>query len=129
MVLVDTSIIIDFLNGNKYKDEINLLLSKKEFSTTEIILMEILQGIKDDHTYDKIKSFLESLPLVKVKYEDYLRAANIYRTCRRQGITIRKSIDCIIAAVVINNDLELFTNDSDFENIKKHFDLKIYIEK
>lgn len=91
--------------------------------------MEILQGIKDDHTYDKIKSFLESLPLVKVKYEDYLRAANIYRTCRRQGITIRKSIDCIIAAVVINNDLELFTNDSDFENIKKHFDLKIYIEK
>lgn len=129
MVLVDTSIIIDFINKNKYKENITTLLSKKEFSTTEIIIMEVLQGIKDDNTFEKIKSFLESLPLVEVKYSDFTKAVDIYRTCRKQGITIRKSIDCIIAAVVINNDLELFSNDKDFDNIGKHFELKRYYEE
>jgi predicted nucleic acid-binding protein len=85
MVLVDTSIIIDFLNRNRYKEVISTLLSTKEFATTEIIIMEVLQGVKEDKTYDKIKIFLESLPLVGMKYEDYIEAANIYRTCRRKG--------------------------------------------
>lgn len=128
MVLVDTSIIIDFINNNKYKEEITILLANKEFSTTEMIIMEVLQGIKDDKTYDKINAFLESLPLVEVKYEDFLEAANIYRTCRKRGITIRKSIDCIIAAIAINNNLELFSNDRDFDNIRKHFELPGYNE-
>lgn len=128
MVLVDTSIIIDFLNRNKYKEVISTLLSTRGFAVTEIIIMEVLQGVKEDKTYDKIKTFLESLPLVEMKYEDYIEAANIYRTCRRNGITIRKSIDCIIAAVVINNKLRLFSNDRDFDNIRKHFDLKGFSE-
>ncbi len=127
--MVDTSIIIDFINRNRYKENITTLLSKKEFSTTELIIMEVLQGIKDDNTYKKIKPFLESLPLVEVKYADFTKAANIYRTCRKQSITIRKSIDCIIAAVVINNDLELFSNDKDFDHIGKHFELKRYYEE
>lgn len=124
MVLVDTSIIIDFINNNSHKEIITNLLSKKEFSTTEIIIMEVLQGIKNDKTYEKIKSFLESLPLIELNYEDYLRAANIYRSCRKQGTTIRKSIDCIIAAVAMNNNLQMFANNSDFEKIRKHFELK-----
>jgi len=128
MVLVDTSIIIDFINNNRFKKEITTLLESKEFSTTEMIIMEVLQGIKDDKTYDKIKTFLESLPLVEVKYEDFLEAANIYRTCRKRGITIRKSIDCIIAAIAINNNLELFSIDRDFDNIRKHFELLRYNE-
>lgn len=129
MVLVDTSIIIDFLNRNRYKGVISTLLSTKEFGTTEIIIMEVLQGVKEDKTYDKIKTFLESLPLVEMKYEDYIEAANIYRTCRRKGITIRKSIDCIIAAVAMDNNLKLFSNDRDFDNIRKHFDLKGFSEE
>ncbi|MCK4760725.1 MAG: PIN domain nuclease [Candidatus Aminicenantes bacterium] len=128
MVLVDSSVIIDFINENKYKEVIISLLSKKEFLTTEIIMMEVLQGIRDDKTYDKIKSFLESLPLVEIKYGDYIEAANIYRTCRRKGITIRKSIDCIIAAAAINNDLELISKGADFDNIRKHFALKRFNE-
>ncbi|HLP48367.1 MAG TPA: PIN domain-containing protein [Candidatus Kapabacteria bacterium] len=128
MVLVDTSIIIDFINNNIYKEEIITLLENKKFTTTEIIIMEVLQGIKDDKTYDKIKSFLESLPLVEVRYDDFLEAANIYRICRKRGITIRKSIDCIIAAIAINNNLELFSNDMDFDNIRKHFELIRYEE-
>lgn len=124
MVLVDTSVIIDFLNTNLYKESIITLLSNKEFAVTEIVIMEVLQGIREDKSYETTKTFLESLPLVSMKYNDYLKAANIYRTCRKNGITIRKSIDCLIAALVINNNLRLFSNDRDFDNIRKHFDLK-----
>jgi len=88
--------------------------------------MEVLQGIRIEETYNEIKSFLESLPLIEIKYKDYITAADIYRLCRKKGLTIRKSIDCIIAAVVINNDLELFSKDRDFEAIQKHFDFKCY---
>jgi predicted nucleic acid-binding protein len=123
MVLVDTSVIIDFINNDKHKESITTLLSNKEFATTEIIIMEVLQGIKDDKSYETTKAFLESLPLVSVRYEDYLEAANIYRTCRKKGITIRKSIDCLIASLVINNNLRLFSNDRDFDHIQMYFDL------
>ncbi len=126
MVLVDTSIVIDFINHNKYKDIIIALLSDRKFCTTEIIIMEVLQGIRDEKTYKEIKFFLESLPLIELKYEDYIMAAGIYRICRKKGLTIRKSFDCIIAAVVINNDLELFSSDRDFDSIQKHFDFKRY---
>jgi len=129
MVLVDTSIIIDFLNKKKYKNVITSLLSGKAFSTTEIIIMEVLQGVRDDEKYDKIKSFLDSLPMVEVKYEDFIKAANIYRTCRKKGITIRKSIDCIIAAVAMNNNLKLFSNDRDFDNIRNHFEIMSFNEE
>jgi predicted nucleic acid-binding protein len=124
MVLVDTSIIIDYLNRNIYKESIKTLLSNKEFATTEIIIMEVLQGIKDDRTYETTKSFLTTLPLISAKYKDYLKAVDIYRTCRKKGITIRKSIDCLIAAIVINNDLRLFSNDRDFDHIQEYFELK-----
>jgi predicted nucleic acid-binding protein len=108
---------------NKYREIITTLLAKKEFATTEIIIMEVLQGIKDDEFYETTKFFLESLPLVSIKYKDYIKAANIYRTCRRNGFTIRKSIDCIIAAVAINNGLKLFSNDRDFNHIQTYFEL------
>ncbi len=88
--------------------------------------MEVLQGIRDDETYQVIKSFLETLPLLSIQYNDYLKAVEIYRICRKNGTTIRKSIDCIIAAVAINNKLELFSKDKDFDHIRRYFDLSIF---
>ncbi len=126
MVLIDSSIIINFINGNQYRDKITTLISQKKFCTTEIIIMEILQGTKEDGAFFKIKSFMESLPLIQITYDDYIEAANIYRTCRKKGITIRTSADCLIAAVAMNHNLELFSNDRDFDNIRKHFNLKYH---
>jgi len=125
MILVDSSIIIDFLNNNYYKDEITLLIKNKQMVTTPIIIMEILQGIKDDKTYTKIKAFMESLPIVLITYDDYLFSANIYRNCRKRGKTIRKSIDCLIASIAINNNLKLFTKDRDFKQISECFMLEL----
>ena len=105
--MVDTSIIIDFINHSNNKDVIIELLSNRMFCTTEIVIMEVLQGIRDEETYNKIKAFLESVPLMELKYEDYIMAAEIYRICRRKGLTIRKSFDCIIAAFPMTGTLTL----------------------
>jgi len=125
MILVDSSIIIDFLNNNCYKDEITQLIKNKQMVTTPIIVMEILQGIKNDKTYTKIKAFMESLPIVLITYDDYLLSANIYRNCRKRGKTIRKSIDCLIASIAINNNLKLFTRDRDFKQVSECFMLEL----
>jgi len=87
---------------------------------------EILQGIKDDMIYEIIKSYLLEFPIIKPKgKETYIAAAEIYRKCRRQGKTLRKTIDCIIASIVKENNLALLHKDNDFEVIKKVVDLKI----
>ena len=125
MILVDSSVIIDFLNKNCYKDEITQLIENEKMVTTPIIIMEILQGIKDDKIYTKVKAFLESLPIILTTYDDYLFSANIYRSCRKKGKTVRKSIDCLIASIAIRNNLILFTKDRDFKQISECFELKL----
>jgi len=125
MVLIDSSVIIDFLNRNRYKTEITKLIIDNQIVTTDLIIMEVLQGIKEDKVYEKVKQFMESIPIVSANYNDYILSANIYRTCRKNGKTIRKSIDCLIASISINNDLTLFANDKDFIHLAECFDLKL----
>ena len=126
MVLVDSSVIIDFLNRNLYRDDITKLIVNEEIVTTPIIIMEVLQGIKDDSVYEKVKSFMDSLPLILADYNDHILSANIYRGCRKKGKTIRKSIDCLIASIAINHDLVLFANDKDFKHVAECFELRLY---
>jgi len=125
MVLVDSSVIIDFLNYNRYKNEITQLIQDEQMVTTPIIIMEVLQGIKDDKIYEKVKAFMDSLPIVLATYDDHILSANIYRSCRKKGKTIRKSIDCLIASLSINNSFILFANDKDFRHIAECFELEL----
>ena len=83
MVLVDSSVIIDFLNRNRYKDEITKLIVDEQIVTTEIIIMEVLQGIKDDNIYEKVKAFMDSIPIISADYDDHILSANIYRSVFR----------------------------------------------
>jgi predicted nucleic acid-binding protein len=126
MVLVDSSVIIDFLNRNRYRDEITKLIVDEQIVTTQIIIMEVLQGIKDDNVYEKVKAFMDSIPIISADYNDHILSANIYRSCRKKGKTIRKSIDCLIASISINNNLVLFANDKDFRHISECFELRLY---
>lgn len=118
MILVDTSVWIDFLRGkdSKHRYLLRRLIEKEEdICLTEIILTEILQGIKDDALYETTKEYLLEFPMIKPKgTETYIKAAEIFRKCRKQGMTIRKTIDCIIAAIAQENNLALLHNDSDF---------------
>lgn len=128
MILVDTSVWIDFLRG---RDTIHrsilhdLIETDENLCITGIILTEILQGIKDDKTCEEIKEYLTEFPFFDpTGIDTYVNAANLYRKCAKKGKTVRKTIDCIIAAIAIENDLIVLHNDADFYHIAKCTDLK-----
>lgn len=122
MILVDTSVWIDFLKGanSRERHALHKLIEEEEdISITEIILVEILQGIKEDQVYDEMKGYLLEFPIHRPKgVNTYLRATEIYRNCRKKGQTVRKTVDCIIAAICIENNLTLFHKDRDFDIIE-----------
>lgn len=129
MILVDTSVWIDFLNGANSKERHilhRLIEDEEDISLTEIILTEILQGIKDNENFKRLKDYLLEFPIHKPKgTETYLKAAGIYRDCRKKGKTVRKTVDCIIAAICLENGLALFHKDNDFDIIEGCAGLKV----
>lgn len=129
MILVDTSVWIDFLRGidSPERRTLHRLIEEEEdISMTEIVLTEILQGIKEDEDFQKIRDYLLELPIQRPKgTETYLKAAQIYRDCRKKGKTARKTVDCIIAAICMENDLTLLHKDADFDMISACAGLKV----
>lgn len=124
MILVDTSVLIDFLKGN---DNVgvqklnNLIELNIPFGITHFTYQELLQGTSTFREFNKLKEYLESLKFYFLlnERESYAAAAQIYFTCRKKGITVRSSIDCLIVQTALENNLKLLHNDKDFENIKK----------
>lgn len=122
--LFDTSVWIDFFNGKENK-EINLLTHYIEedlpVHICPVILQEVLQGIANDkHFFNVKESFLELNMLKEEPTEAAVGAAEIYRSLRKKGITIRKSNDCLIAWYALKNSLEIVHNDRDFDLILQH---------
>jgi len=127
MVLVDTTVWIDLLSARPYphvKTLENLIVDREDICLCGIILTEILQGIREDSEFNRTRDLLANLVFLPMQYSVFLRSAEIYRNLRRKGITIRKPVDCMIAAVAIEHDMPLLHNDKDFIPIEKHFGLK-----
>jgi len=128
MILVDTSVWIDFFTGKEtpYRHHLRYLIEREEdICLTEIVLTEILQGIKDEADYRTIKNYLIEFPMIRPKgVETYIAAADIYRKCRKKGKTVRKTVDCIISAIARENSFTLFHHDNDFEIIRDCVGLK-----
>jgi predicted nucleic acid-binding protein len=130
LILIDTSAFIEFLNktGSPFDREIESLISKdKETSVADIVLTEVLQGIKNDKDYAEVKKSLLSFPVYSLKGVDsFIAAADLYRKCRKKGLTIRNTIDLLIAQIAIENDLILLHNDKDFDTLADMCNLRIY---
>jgi len=130
LILIDTSAFIEFLNktGSPFDREIESLISKdKETAIADIILTEVLQGIKNDKDYAEVKKSLLSFPVYLLKGVDsFIAAADLYRKCRKNGLTIRNTIDLLIAQIAIENNMILLHNDNDFNNIANLSGLRIY---
>jgi hypothetical protein len=131
MILVDTSVLIDFFKGvpsEPYKKFRTILTQKVPFGITSFIFQEVLQGAKSEQEYYLLRQYLQTQnffqPLHPV--ETYGRAAKIYYDCRKKGITIRSTIDCLVAQVAVEHHLLLLHNDSDFDRIAKVVRLKFY---
>jgi hypothetical protein len=130
MILIDTSVWIDFLNGletAQTRTVESLIQSREDICICGIVLTEILQGIKEKRAYEKTKAILSGLIFLPMERETFLFAATIYRTCRSRGITIRNSTDCMIAATCIQYGVRLLHHDKDFESIATQFDLDFVI--
>lgn len=129
MILVDTSVWVDFLKGENSPQRRmlhQLIEDEEDICITEIILTEILQGIKEDRDFELMRDYLLEFPIHKPKgAETYLAAAQIYRKCRKKGKTIRKTVDCIIAALCVENELTLLHKDTDFDLIRACTTLKV----
>ena len=117
MILVDTSVWIDYFNGieNQYTDALDSALQEGVVAIGDLILLEILQGFKNDGDFNRAKDTLESLD----QYELFghtmaLKSAENYRALRKKGITIRKTTDVIIATFCIENQIPLLFSDRDF---------------
>ncbi len=128
MILVDTSVWIDFFAGRDLPHVATLeqfILDNEDLALCGIILTEILQGIADDATHRRVRRYLSPLIMLPMHEAVFVRAADIYRKLRKQGITIRKTNDCIIAATALDHHCQLLHNDKDFASMAKHYPLKV----
>jgi predicted nucleic acid-binding protein len=89
-----------------------------------VVITEILQGVTTQRQADELLVDLGALHYLEISRNAYIQAATIYRLCRNKGLTIRKPIDCIIAATCLEHSAFLLHNDRDFEHIAKHFPLQ-----
>jgi len=128
-LLVDTSVWIDFFRGRKSR-ECSLLISYIDKNEPVLlcppVIQEILQGIKEDVDYLSIKERILSFDIVSIEpLEAAVGAADLYRSLRKTGTTVRKSMDCLIAYHAIYFKVALLHKDSDFDRIAKHSALRI----
>ncbi|MES9855035.1 MAG: PIN domain nuclease [Sedimenticola sp.] len=127
MILVDTSVWIDYFNGIDCI-ETNILdaaLIDGTVAIGDLILLEILQGFRSDNDYNKAKKTLTTLD----QYEMFnstmvIKCADNYRALRKKGITIRKTADIIIATFCISNQIPLLFSDKDFKPFVKYLNLQ-----
>ncbi len=125
MILVDTSIWIELLSA---RSRFELLPDQLlQVAVYPPIIQEILQGIGREHLHEEIKDSLLNFHCVSnpVNLDTYLLASDIYRTGRLKGITIRSSMDCLIAAIAIQHKLPIWHQDRDFDAIARFTALNI----
>ena len=124
MTIVDTSVWIDFLEGGDHwtKERLKEKLLDREFILyTEMILREIIQGIREGEGREKIVRMFEPLVFAYHRRSTTMLAAEIYQKLQRKGFRIRSIIDCLIAAVAIETGASVLHRDRDFEFIALHY--------
>ena len=132
MILIDTSVLIDYFKGIENNSVLKfeeILSQAINYGINNYIYQEILQGSLNEKEFYTLKSYLDNFIFYDLKNGrlSFSEAAKIYFTCRKKGVTVRSTIDLLIAQTAIENNLSLLHNDSDFDNIAGVIsELKIY---
>ncbi|HWM26994.1 MAG TPA: PIN domain nuclease [Woeseiaceae bacterium] len=127
MILVDTSVWVDYFNGakNRHSDYLDRLLGVEPVAIGDLMLAEVLQGFRSDAGYREAKSLLLNLTVLEmVTAERAVRAADNYRFLRKRAVTVRKTMDTLIATFCIDRDIPLLFSDRDFEPFVQHLNLR-----
>jgi predicted nucleic acid-binding protein len=130
LIVVDTTVWIDFLEarGTAFDRHLTELVERDApIALVDIVYCEVLQGIRDEDTYQRTRVSLRAHPILRPRgLETFESAASLYRRARRQGLTIRRSVDCLIAATCLEAAAEIYHNDRDFDAIARVSDLTIH---
>jgi predicted nucleic acid-binding protein len=115
LILVDTSLWIEVFRASRPLD-LEAVLEFGEVVTCLPVVQEVLQGFRDERAYRIAREAMFALPIVESPLAEtvFLEAAELYRTARRSGVTVRSSVDCLIAACAIRHDLELYHRDREY---------------
>jgi predicted nucleic acid-binding protein len=128
MILVDTSAWIELLRATGHPVHVTLrhhLERRSPIATTDPVIMELLAGTRSRREGSRLRARLVVLPRLAVRgLADYESAAELYRACRSHGATVRKLIDCLIAAVAVRENASVLHNDRDFEVLARHTRLR-----
>ena len=126
MILVDSSVWIDYFRGTPTPptDRLDALLSTELLVIGDLILTEVLQGFVSERDFNQAKTLLTALPIVTLAgAEIAIQAARNFRQLRSLGVTVRKTIDTVIATHCIENGIALLYSDRDFEPFVEHLGL------
>lgn len=128
MLVVDSTVWIDYFNGveNPQTDYLHAIVDKTPILIGDLILAEVLQGFRDDADFEKARRALRRYTQTGMVNPDLaLQSARNYRMLRRSGVTVRKTMDSLIATFCIENEHDLLHTDSDFDGYEKHLGLRV----
>jgi predicted nucleic acid-binding protein len=130
LILVDSSVWIDYFNGTStaQTEKLDGLLGREPVAIGDLILTEVLQGFADEREFNQARRMLTSLMVVELGGQKIaIQAAKNFRALRRRGVTVRKTIDTVIATRCIESGYTLLHNDRDFDPFAKHLSLRVTI--
>ncbi len=128
MILVDSTIWIDYFNGvsSSYTNYLDRALDQTLILVGDLILAEVLQGFRNDADFEKARRALMKFYLVPMVDPSLaVKSAQNFRLLRRKGVTVRKTIDSLIATWCIENNIPLLHHDSDFDGYETHLGLQV----
>jgi predicted nucleic acid-binding protein len=128
VIVVDSSVWIDFFTGKDTPgvETLDASLGEDVVAIGDLMLTEVLQGFRAESDYRKAKELLLSLTVLNMLDTDIaLRSAENFRRLRKKGVTVRKTIDTIIATYCIENKLRLLHSDRDFQPFQEHLKLQV----
>lgn len=130
MIVVDTSIWIDVLNERDSRGVarcVELLEGGAPLALTDVVFTEILQGFRDQDDARRVENHLRAFPILRLEdLDDFALAADLYRSARRAGVTIRKTLDCLIAAPCVREDVPILHADEDFDRLAACTSLRVF---
>jgi len=132
MLLVDSSVWVDYFNGRitKETDRLDALLGTEPVAIGDLILAEVLQGFRNDADHAIAKRLMTSLTIYDLLGTTLaLKTADNYRALRKRGVTVRKTTDAIIATFCIESGIPLLYSDRDFDPFVKHLGLKTALRR
>ena len=127
MILVDSSVWIDYFNGTgtSEAEKLDLLLGVEPLAIGDLILTEVLQGFDKDRDFNNARNLLSSMTIVELGGRDIaVQAARNFRALRKLGVTVRKTIDTVIATRCIESGYDLLHSDRDFDPFVQHLGLR-----